>query len=51
MKSIPVAAVITALALVLACCAQEARDGEQGELVPPPKYNPPFGEASATASL
>ena len=51
MKPMPVAAVVVALGLGLPCLAHEAPSHEHAELVPIPEYNPPFGEASAAASL
>ena len=51
MKPIPLTAIVAALALILASCANEVPAGEQAELVPIPAYDPPFGKADAAASL
>ena len=51
MKTMPVAGLLVALALALPCSAHEAPSHEHAELIPIPAYDPPFGEASAAASL
>ena len=52
MKTLQYLAVVAlTLSLALPCPAHEAPTHEHAELVPIPEYNPPFGEASAAASL
>ena len=51
MKTISTAAVALVLALSVPCLAHEAPTHDHAELVPIPPYDPPFGEASAVASL
>ena len=51
MKTMPVAALLVVLGLGLPCSAHEAPSHEHAELIPIPAYAPPFGQASAAASL
>ena len=51
MRAISTAAVALVLVLAVPCRAHEAPIHEHAELIPLPAYAPPFGEASAAASL
>ena len=51
MKAISTTAVALALAWAAPCLAHEAPTDDHAELVPIPAYDPPYGEASAVASL